>query len=293
MAADFETFEAQLREANDEINRRSGRPLLQAILTGVVLGGIVIAGVFFKPVLVLLAAAATVAGSSELANALRGIGRRVPRVPLIAVAVVGPPAGFWLGSGGLWLVTLAGIALVLLWRIAEQAWPQFRVTPGALVRDLASATLVILYVTFLCSWSMVLHAQPEGQWWLLGCLIIVIANDTGAYAIGLTLGKHPMAPKISPKKSWEGFAGGIAASLIAGVLVGMFMWQQAWWVGIIAGVLFVATGTMGDLAESLIKRNIGIKDMSGWMPGHGGVLDRLDSIAPSLVVAFGLYAVFF
>jgi len=292
MAADFETFEAQLREANDEINRRSGRPLLQAILTGVVLGGLVIAGAFFKPILVLIAAAATVAGSSELANALRGIGRRVPRIPLIAVAVAGPAAGFWLGSGGLWLVILAGIGLVLAWRLVEQAWPRLRVPTGELGRDLASAVFVILYVTFLCSWSMVLHAQPEGQWWLLGCLIIVIANDTGAYAIGLTLGKHPMAPKISPKKSWEGFAGGIAASLLAGVLVGMFMWQQPWWVGVIAGLLFVGTGTMGDLAESLIKRNIGIKDMSGWMPGHGGVLDRLDSIAPSLVVAFGLYAVF-
>ena len=293
MAADFEAFEAQLREANDEINRRSGRPLLQAVLTGVVLGGFVIAGVFFKPILVLVAVAATVAGSSELANALRLIARRVPRIPLIAVAVVGPPAGFWLGSGGLWLVTLAGIALVLLWRLAEQASRPLRVAPGALARDLVSAAFVVLYVTFLCSWSMVLHAQPEGEWWLLGCLIIVIANDTGAYAIGLTLGRHPMAPRISPKKSWEGFAGGIAASLIAGVLVGMFMWHQAWWVGIIAGLLFVGTGTMGDLAESLIKRNIGIKDMSGWMPGHGGVLDRLDSIAPSLVVAFGLYAVFF
>jgi len=293
MAADFEAFEAQLREANDEINRRSGRPLLPAILTGVVLGGIVIAGVFFKPLLVLLAVAATVAGSSELANALRGVGRRVPRIPIIAVAVAGPPAGFWLGSGGLWLVTLAGIALVLGWRIVEQARPGLRVAAAALARDLAAATLVVLYVTFLSSWSMVLHAQPEGQWWLLGCLIIVIANDTGAYAVGLTLGRHPMAPRISPKKSWEGFAGGVAVSLIAGVLVGMFMWQQAWWVGIIAGLLFVGTGTMGDLAESLIKRNLGIKDMSGWMPGHGGVLDRLDSIAPSLVVAFGLYAVFF
>lgn len=293
MAADFETFEAQLREANDEINRRSGRPLLQAILTGVILGGLVVAGVFFKPILVLVAAAATVAGSSELANALRGIGRRVPRIPLNAVAVLGPPAGFWLGSAGLWLVTLAGIAFVLLWRIAEQASPQLRARPGALGPDLASAAFVVLYVTFLCSWSMVLHAQPEGQWWLLGCLIIVIVNDTGAYAVGLTLGRHPMAPKISPKKSWEGFAGGIAASLIAGLLIGMFMWQQAWWVGLLAGLLFVATGTMGDLAESLIKRNIGVKDMSGWMPGHGGVLDRLDSIAPSLIVAFGLYAVFF
>lgn len=292
MAADFEAFEAQLREANDEINRRSGRPLLQAVLTGVILGGVVVAGAFVKEILVLVAVAATVAGSSELSNAVRGMGMRVPRVPLIIVAVAGPAAGFWFGPSGLWIATLAGIALVIGWRVAEQGVSRLRAPGGVLARDFGAALLIIVYVTFLCSWSMVLHAQPGGQWWLLGCLIVVIANDTGAYAVGLTLGKHPMAPRISPKKSWEGFAGGIAASFIAGVLVAMFMWQQPWWVGLIAGALFVGTGTMGDLAESLIKRNIGIKDMSSWMPGHGGVLDRLDSIAPSLIVAFGLYAVF-
>ncbi len=292
MAADFETFEAQLREANDEITRRSGRPLLAAILTGLVLGGIVMAGIFFKPVMVLLATAATVAGSVELSNALRRIGRRVPRIPLVVVAVAGPAAGYWLGAWGLWLVTLAGIVVVVLWRIVEQASPGLRAGAGALARDLVAGAFVVLYVTFLASWSMVVHAQPDGQWWLLGCLIVVIANDTGAYAVGLTLGRHPMAPSISPKKSWEGFAGGVAASVIAGVLVAMFMWQQPWWVGLIAGLLFLGTGTMGDLAESLIKRDIGIKDMSSWMPGHGGVLDRLDSLAPSFVVAFGLYAAF-
>ena len=290
MAADFETFEAQLREANEEINRRSGRPLLAAVLTGLVLGGHVMTGIFFKPVMVIVAVAATVAGSSELANALRGTGRRVPRIPVIVVAIAGPPAGYWLGSAGLWAATLAGIAFVALWRIVEQVAPARRVGAALLVRDVLASTLVILYVTFLCSWSMVLHAQPLGEWWLLGCLIVVIANDIGAYAVGLTLGRHPMAPTISPKKSWEGFAGGIAASLVAGVLVATLMWQQPWWVGIIAGLLFLGSGTMGDLAESLVKRDIGIKDMSGWMPGHGGVLDRLDSIAPSLVIAFGLYA---
>lgn len=292
MAADFETFEAQLRGANDEINRRSGRPLLAAILTGLVLGVVVMLGIIFKPLLVVVAVAATVFGSSELANALRGIGRRVPRIPLIVVAVAGPPAGYWLGSNGLWLTTLAGVAFVVLWRIAEQALPSRRVDAPALARDLMASALVIAYVTFLCSWSMVLHAEPQGEWWLLGCLIVVVANDIGAYAIGRAFGRHRMAPSISPGKSWEGFAGGIAASLIAGVLVAILMWQQPWWVGIIAGLLFLGTGTMGDLAESLIKRDIGIKDMSSWMPGHGGVLDRLDSIAPSLVVAFGLYAIF-
>jgi phosphatidate cytidylyltransferase len=292
MAADFEALEAQLRGANDEINRRSGRPLLAAVLTGLVLGVLVITGVLFKPVLVLVAVAGIVAGATELSNALRAIGRRVPRVPIIVIAVAGPTAGYWLGTTGLWLTTLAGIVFIVLWRLAELAVPAYRVAPGAFWRDLAASALILLYVVFLCSWSMVLYAEPGGEWWLLGCLIVVIANDIGAYAVGRAFGRHRMAPSISPGKSWEGFAGGAVASIIGGVLVAIFMWGQPWWVGVIAGLLFLGTGTMGDLAESLIKRDIGIKDMSSWMPGHGGVLDRLDSIAPSLVVAFGLYAIF-
>jgi len=293
MAGDFESFESQLREANEELNRRSGRPLVAAIITGLVLGGAVMAGIFFKPVLVLVTAAATVAGASELANALRDTGRRVPRIPLIVAAVAGPPVGFWLGAGGLWLTALGGILLIAVWRLAEQGIPALRAPAAAVGRDLAAAAFVVLYVPFLASWSMVLHARPQGEWWLLGCLVIIIANDTGAYVVGLNWGRHPMAPSISPKKSWEGFAGGIAASLVAGVLIAVLMWHEPWWLGIVAGLLFLGTGTMGDLAESLIKRDIGIKDMSGWLPGHGGVLDRLDSIVPSVVVAFGLYSIFF
>lgn len=289
MASDFEAFESQLREANEELNRRSGRPLLAAILTGVVLGAVVLTGVFFKPAMILVAVAASVFGASELANALRLAGRRVPRIPLIVAAAVMPPAGFFLGGGGLWLVALGAVAVVAAWRAAETAIPAYRVPPRALLRDIAASTFVLLYVPFLASWSMVLHAYPDGQWWLLGCLIVVVANDTGAYVVGLNWGKHPMAPTISPKKSWEGFGGGIAASVVAGVLVATLMWQQPWWVGVVAGLVFLGTGTMGDLAESLIKRDIGIKDMSSWMPGHGGVLDRLDSILPSIIAAAALH----
>ncbi|MBO9578276.1 MAG: phosphatidate cytidylyltransferase [Microbacteriaceae bacterium] len=292
MAADFEAFEAQLREANEELNRRSGRPLIPAILTGLGFGVLLVVGVIWKPVLIPVAVAMATLGSAELSNAFRLKGRRVPRIPLLVVAVVGPVAGYFLGVGGLWAVTLAAVVVLLLWRVVEQLVPAFRVTPGALVRDLGAGAFTILYVPFLASWSMVLHAQPGGEWWLLGALVVVVANDTGAWAIGRFFGRHKMAPRISPGKSWEGFAGGLASAVVAGVLVGMLMWQQPWWVGVVAGLAFLVTGTLGDLAESLIKRDIGIKDMSSWVPGHGGVLDRLDSILPSLVVAFGLYSVF-
>ena len=108
--------------------------------------------------------------------------------------------------------------------------------------------------------------------------IVVVSVDVGAYATGVAFGKHPMAPTISPKKTWEGFAGSVAAAVLAGVLLAIFMLGQPWWVGVILAVTIVATATSGDLAESLIKRSAGIKDSSQLIPGHGGVLDRFDAV---------------
>ena len=124
---------------------------------------------------------------------------------------------------------------------------------------------------------------------MLAFIVLVIAVDTGAYVSGLSFGRHPMAPTISPKKTWEGFAGAAAASVIAGVLLSLFMIHQSWWFGVVFGIATLLSATLGDLAESLIKRDLGIKDMSSWLPGHGGFLDRLDSILPSAAVAYALY----
>jgi phosphatidate cytidylyltransferase len=98
-----------------------------------------------------------------------------------------------------------------------------------------------------------------------------------------------MAPRISPKKTWEGFAGAAAAALVAGLLLGLFMLHIPWWAGLLFGIVILLTATAGDLGESMIKRDLGIKDMSSWLPGHGGVLDRLDSILLSIVAALAMY----
>ena len=135
-------------------------------------------------------------------------------------------------------------------------------------------------------------AQPDGEWWTLSFLLLVISADTAAYASGLSFGKHPMVPTISPKKTWEGFAGAALATTVVGILLAVLMLDQPWWFGAIFGLVILVAATFGDLAESLIKRDLGIKDMSSWLPGHGGFLDRLDSILPSAAAAYALYLIF-
>lgn len=120
-------------------------------------------------------------------------------------------------------------------------------------------------------------------------LLLVVSNDTFGYLVGASLGKHPMAPKISPKKSWEGFAGSIAGAMLIGVLASIFLLDKPWWVGVVLAVGVVAASTAGDLAESMVKRELGIKDMSSILPGHGGVMDRLDSIVFACPAAFVMY----
>src|SRR5699024_7842229 len=136
-----------------------------------------------------------------------------------------------------------------------------RASGKALLEDVAAGTFVHVYVPFLASFAVLLTAQEGGQWWTLAFLVTVISIDTGAYASGLLFGEHKMAPRISPKKTWEGFAGSVVVAVIAGVLLALFMIGQPWWVGLIFGIAMVLAGTLGDLTESLIKRDLGIKDI--------------------------------
>ncbi len=228
----------------------------------------------------------------ELASALRFAGRDVPRIAAIIAGLAVIPAAFYWGAAGHWLVTLAGIAFVSLWRLVELLRPSHRTTGMALLKDLGAGAFVQAYVAFMAGFTVLLTAQDGGQFWTLAFLIVVVSVDTGAYAAGVAFGRHKIAPVISPGKTWEGFAGSVAAALLAGILLAIFMLQQPWWVGVILAVAMVITATAGDLAESLIKRDLGIKDISTWLPGHGGFLDRLDSALLSGAVAYALFLIF-
>ena len=289
----FEVSKAQFDQAQEKIKARTGRNLILAILIGLALGGAVLLSLLvIKELFMLFAVAIAGFASYELAQALRNGGYLVPRIPTVVVAVAAVPVAYYGGAGGQLLAVLGGTLIVCIWRLAEQAMPDHRRSGAALVRDLAAAAFVQGYVTFLATFAVVLTAAEGGQWWTLAFIVTAVAADTGAYAFGLMFGKHPMAPVISPKKTWEGFAGGAAASLLAGVLLATLMLGNTWWFGLIFGAVIFLTATLGDLVESLIKRDLGIKDMSSWIPGHGGFLDRLDSILPSAAVAFLAFRIF-
>lgn len=293
-------IESQLRDARrqfdetqERINARTGRNLLFATLFGIVLGvAMLLSLIVFKQLFMLVAAFVIVFAVLELAGALRSAGRDVPRIPSVVAAILALPIAYFVPGSGQWIAISAAVVLVTLWRLAEAAVPALRVPGSDLLRDLGAGAFIQLYVTLLGTFAVVLVSRPGGEWWTLAFLILVIGADVGAYASGLSFGKHPMAPRISPKKTWEGFAGAVFTSLVAGVLLAIFMLQQPWWVGIVFGLVIVVTATVGDLAESLMKRDLGIKDISSWLPGHGGFLDRLDSILPSAAAAYVLHLIF-
>ncbi|MFT4030081.1 MAG: phosphatidate cytidylyltransferase [Protaetiibacter sp.] len=295
-----EEFEAQVKHARDQfdqtqekIKARTGRNLLAAIAIGVALGATLLVSLLISPWLFVPFAAFLVGFTVwELSTALRGAGRDVPRVVSIVAGIAVLPAAFLLHVPGLWLAVIAGIVLVSLWRIGELLRPSHRVPAREVLADLGAGAFVQLYVTFLAGFYVVLAGEQGGQWWVLAALIIVVSTDVGAYASGLSFGRHKLAPRISPGKTWEGFAGAAVVAMATGTLLAWLMLGQPWWEGTIMGLVLMLVATMGDLTESLIKRELGIKDISGWLPGHGGFLDRLDSILPSAAVAYAFFLVF-
>ncbi|WP_308493807.1 phosphatidate cytidylyltransferase [Microbacterium terrisoli] len=281
---------ADFEEANERIKQRTGRDLIVAIAIGLAIGAVLVLSlVIWKPVFLLLAAAAAILGVFELSRALSGSGRRIDLAPQLAGAAAMILSAWLLTLWMHWVAVCAAVVLVVVWRLCAVLIVRERRGAQQVGRDILAGTLVQLYVAFAASLCVLLLRQDGGQWWVLAFIIIAVAADTGAYATGLSFGRHPMAPRISPKKTWEGFGGAVLAALIAGVLLAIFMLGLVWWTGLIIGAAILVTATLGDLGESMIKRDLGIKDMSSWLPGHGGVLDRLDSILPSAAAALALY----
>jgi phosphatidate cytidylyltransferase len=294
--ADFErqleSRRLQFDQANERLQERTGRNIISAVIIGVAMGGsLILSLVFIKSLFMVFSGLLLGMSSFELATALRKMGRRVPRTPAVLTTLAAIPAAYFWGILAAAAVIAAGVGVTAVWRLIEALLGGHPATRYEFARDIGAAAFVQGYVSLLGSFVVALVAQPEGQWWALAFLLIVISVDTGAYVSGLNFGKHPLAPKISPKKTWEGFAGAALFAMVVGVLLSIFMLGEAWWFGLIFGLIILVTATLGDLGESHLKRTIGIKDMSSWLAGHGGFLDRLDSILPSSLAAYVVFMI--
>ena len=252
--------------------RGPGRNLPAAIGVGLALVAVLALSVLVVPqAFPVVAAIAMVAAVLELTRALAHGGLEVPAVPLL-VGVIGMVVSTVVfGAEGLMLSTAAAVCVLILWRVSESMGL-------TALRDVAGGVFALAWVPFLGCFLLLLFQREQGEMLVLLAVLGPVGNDVGGYIAGVLFGRHPMAPGISPKKSWEGFAGSLVLGTAMVTLIAVLALELPWWVGVAIGAVLVVVSTCGDLAESLLKRDLGIKDMGHLLPGHGGVLDRVDSI---------------
>lgn len=266
-------------------NISAGRNLPAAVTTGVVLLVPAVFGIFFMPpVLIAVWIVLLCMGAWEVARALEsrplegGGHLKIPKIPLFIGAAAMPVAAYLGGAEALTLGLMVTAVAVLIGAAV------LRVSdPG---RSIVASIFVACWVPFLISFAVLLLQVPQGEWRLVIVVLLVVANDTFGYIAGVLFGKHPMAPKISPKKSWEGFAGSLIGAVAVGVTASWLIFDEALIIGAILAVVVVCAATAGDFSESMVKRELGVKDMSHMLPGHGGVMDRLDSLVFAMPSAY-------
>ena len=263
---------------------RAGRDLKAAIISGVLLVGAIAASlVFWKPAFMVIVVVAVVVAIWELRQGLLAKDIDLPEQPLMAGGVVMVLVAYLYGSDALVTATAVTALVVMLWLLRRGI--------DGYVKNVTASVFTLIYVPFLGSFVALLLSEGgrsgggldnDGVQGIFTFVLVTIASDIGGYIAGVLFGKHPMAPVISPKKSWEGFVGSLVATVGMGVLLVPVLLEGEWWVGVILGLIAVVMATLGDLCESVIKRDLGIKDMSQVIPGHGGLMDRLDSLLATI-----------
>jgi phosphatidate cytidylyltransferase len=265
---------------------RAGRNLPIAILVGLTLGALVLVPLYspYRWTFVIVIGVAMAVGTYEVVTALRGLGAQPPLAPLLAGGVAMVVLAYEQGSESLFVALVLTVLACIVWRLADPA--------EGYLRDTAAATFTAVYVPFLISFAALLTVPSDGSKRVTAFIATVVCSDVGGYAAGVLFGKHLMAPSVSPKKSWEGFAGSVIACAAAGGIFFVKLFDASPVLGVVYGLAVVGTATLGDLGESMVKRDIGVKDMGNLLPGHGGLMDRLDSLLPTAPVAFLLLSLF-
>ncbi len=266
---------------------RAGRDLPAAIASGVGLVALVLLSLFFwKTAFMAVVAVAVVVAVWELQRGLSAKGIDIPEQPLMLGGVVMVVVAYFWGAPALVTATAVSALGVMLWLLRRGV--------DGYVKNATASVFTLIYVPFLGAFVALMLAEGGntpgvgfdaadlGVRGVITFIAITVASDLGGYIAGVSFGKHPMAPVISPKKSWEGFAGSAVACVAVGIWLVTAFLHGDWWVGVALGVIAVVMATLGDLCESVMKRDLGIKDMSQIIPGHGGLMDRLDSLLATI-----------
>lgn len=267
----------------------AGRNLPAAIGVSALLGGLVLLAVWIGPVgWYPLVAAAVAVATWEVVMRLREHSYFIPRLPMLLLGQLMVWLSWPFGTTGL---VAAYVTAVLFMMFGRLFYHGRSTPPQNYLRDTAVAIFVLTWIPLFASFAAMLSliASAEGVWggvYIVTFMLCVVASDTGGYIAGVMFGSRPMAPAVSPKKSWEGFAGSVIGGVVTGALTVSLLVGEAWWIGALMGLGLVVCATLGDLVELQFKRELGIKDMSALLPGHGGLMDRLDGMLPSAMVTW-------
>ena len=275
---------SDLHSINEAINAKAGRKLLPSILVSLSLIALVWLTLAYARVLfAVLVTIAVGLGMREIARAFSAAGTRISMRSLV-VATCGLIYAAWsAGVAGLAIATAVALPVLLIFRL--------RKGPQDFVKSATATTFALIYLPFLAGFLVLLARPDNGLARVMTFVVLVGCNDTFGYLVGVLIGRHPLVPAISPKKSWEGLVGSVIFTTLGGALSFHYILEIQWWIGFVVGVMIVFTATSGDLIESAMKRDLSLKDMGSLLPGHGGMLDRLDSVllsAPALYLALEL-----
>ena len=258
---------------------RAGRNLPAAVAVALILGAVILLSLYlWKVAFVGVVVIAVVLGLWELSNAFAAARIAVPIVPVLIGAVAMLVAAYAGGSEPLVVALAITVLGVIVWRLPEP--------PDGSVRDVTSGAFTSLYVPFLAAFAVLLLRPDDGADRVVVFIVLVVLSDVGGYATGVLFGHHPMAPSVSPKKSWEGCGGSALFAAVGGAIIVPALLDATAVAGAGIGLAVMVAATLGDLGESMIKRDLDIKDMGSVLPGHGGVMDRLDSLLPAAPVAY-------
>ncbi len=276
---------AEPADAESNKDSKAGRNLPAAIAVGVALAGVALLTLFTQPWLfVALTCIAIFIGIWEITNAFANSGIRIARTPLYLGALACTAATYQWGVVAQLVTFGSMVVFILMWRIRRGV--------DGYVKDITASIFTAAYLPFMVGFVMLTLTHSDGPERVVVFICLTISNDIGGYAAGVKFGKHPIAPGVSPKKSWEGFAGSVLLQVVVGGWLFVWLLDGLWWQGVITGIIMAIVATAGDFAESAIKRDLGVKDMSKLLPGHGGLMDRLDSLIPNAFVSWALFYFF-